>query len=190
MDYDISTNVVAEGSLQDAADKSARSLLDVMADMAALVAIDTSSSMTLQDAQDGVSRHEAAEQSLRNLQRDNPGKIGLIQFSNEAMWRPTGVPQRTGGMTNLAAALQLMLPYDGADVGLYVITDGEPNNENHCLELAGQFKQSKISTIFIGSGDGWRFLKKLADLTGGIFTKSTMPGDFEEPMRLLLAVNI
>jgi hypothetical protein len=190
MGYSVSDRAlanVAQGSLQDAADKSGRSLFDVMADMAALVAIDVSSSMSTRDGKEGATRNDAAEKALRNLQADNPGKIGLIQFSGSAEWRPTGVPDRNGGTTNLAAALELMQPYNGTGLKLFVVSDGEPDSEERCLQLAKKFTSTKIDTVFIGSGEGWRFLKKLADLTGGVFAKSEVPGDLEEPMRLLLS---
>jgi Mg-chelatase subunit ChlD len=98
-----------------------------------------------------------------------PGEIAVGAFSNHANFSPSGVPFHSGGMTDMVAALNMMLMADNTDIRLVLISDGEPNDEKATLAVASKFK-SKIDTIFVGSetGPGRQFLKDLAAATGGI----------------------
>lgn len=121
------------------------------------------------DAGGGMSRYDAAVKQLDHLQNENPGEIAVASFSNHANFCPSGVPINQSGMTDMVAALKMMLMADNTDIRLVLISDGEPNSEEEALKIASKFK-SKIDTIFVGNetGMGREFLKKLAAATGGI----------------------
>lgn len=117
----------------------------------------------------GLTRYEVALVQLTKLQDENPGEIAVGAFANRAEFCPSGIPINQNGMTDMAAALKMMLMADNTDIRLVLISDGEPNDETETLKLASKFK-SKIDTIFVGdeTGQGREFLRKLAAATGGV----------------------
>jgi hypothetical protein len=156
-----------------------------------ILLVDTSGSMDYRDALGNRSRHDAALDELRYLQKRLPGKLAIISFSSDVMFCPSGNPHRYGMGTNMAKALEFVKPADNCGISFYLITDGEPNSEEETLKVAKTFK-SKINCVYIGSESDYNrgrdFLKRLADATGGQHVKSSEIGTFaKETERLLLS---
>lgn len=158
------------GSLKDIADRSGKSVAETFLSVDALVMVDTSGSMMMNDCQGGRTRYDLACEQLIRLQRELPGKVGIIAWNDFARFCPGGVPTTPCGGTDLAGALRFVRPADGTSIKLILISDGEPDNgsQQACLDLARKFK-SKIQTIYIGpeDGPGRDFLRRLAEATGG-----------------------
>lgn len=160
---------IVPGSLGAVAQKKGTSIAMGFMGVKAFVMVDVSSSMDANDAGNGKTRYEAACAQLAVLQNEMPGEIAVGAFSSNANFSPSGVPLHMGGMTDMVAALQMMLMADNTDIRLVLISDGEPDNESMTLKTAAKFK-SKIDTIFVGNetGHGREFLRKLAAATGGV----------------------
>ena len=143
--------------------------------------------MSAHDAPGGRSRYEAAEEELRRLQEELPGKLAVVAFSNQVQFCPSGIPIRYGEGTKMANALRFVKIVDGCDVRFILISDGEPDNPQDTLEVARSF-QSRIDTVYIGpdGGHGRAFLADLAAQSGGIASASNAPGLLAEQVTLLL----
>ena len=182
----MSTGLV-KGSLADLAGTANLSLAESFLNVDAVLLVDMSGSMGVHDARGGRSRYDAAEDELRTLQAQFPGKVAVIAFSDQAEFCPTGVPIRMGGNTNLAAALRFVKPVDGL-ARVIVISDGEPDSESEALSVARTFT-SRIDVVYIGpeiGGSGREFLERLAKASGGTFVSSDAPGLLADSVTLLL----
>lgn len=162
------SNQLVYGSLQDVAKRSGKPIAETFLSVDALVMVDTSGSMTLADTRECRSRYDLACEQLTKLQKDLPGKVGVISWSSHVLFCAGGIPTFLQAGTDLAGVLRFIKPADGTSIKLILISDGEPDSESEALKLAGQFK-SKISTIFVGSesSPGRDFLRRLAEATGG-----------------------
>lgn len=162
------SNQLVYGSLKDISQRSGRPVAETFLSVDALVMVDTSGSMDSEDCQGNRRRYDLACEQLIKLQRELPGKVGVISWSSSVQFNPGGVPYYFGGGTDLVGVLKFVKPADGTSIKLILISDGEPDQEQAALDLAKQFK-SKISTIYIGpeSGRGRDFLRRLAEATGG-----------------------
>ena len=158
------------GSLRDVAQRSGKPVAETFLSVDALVMVDTSGSMDSADCENRRTRYDLACEQLIRLQRDIPGKVGVISWSSSVQFNAGGVPYYFGGGTDLAGVLRFVKPADGTTIKLILISDGEPDygSQDTCLDLARKFK-STIQTIFIGpeDGPGREFLKRLAEATGG-----------------------
>jgi len=165
----MSDNQLVYGSLQDVAQRSGKGVAHTFLSVDALVMVDTSGSMMMTDCQHNRSRYDLACEQLIRLQRDLPGKIGVISWNDFARFCPGGIPTSPSGGTDMAGVLRFVKPADNTSIKLILISDGEPDNESDALRLAGQFK-SKIDCIFAGpeAGFGREFLRRLAMATGGV----------------------
>jgi hypothetical protein len=157
------------GSLQDVAQREKKSVAETFLSVDALVMVDTSGSMVMTDCQNNRSRYDLACEQLIRLQRDLPGKIGVISWNSYQNFHAGGLPTSPCGGTDMAGVLRFVKPADNTSIKLILISDGEPDDEDKALKLAGQFK-SKIDTIYCGpeSGFGREFMRKLAMVTGGV----------------------
>ena len=185
--YDLVTTERAEGSLRDLQVAQGTSLQNVFYyNVEKLLILDTSGSMDQIDFGYTTTRHDRADEQLRNIQKEFPGKVGLIEFSSEVYFRPDGIPWRLNGGTELNKALKFVKPVDGTGIDLIVISDGDPFYPQECLRLAREFT-SKIHTIFIGgeNDSGRDFLKKLSDLSGGTYQYDGA-GIMEAPVKRLM----
>lgn len=164
-----SSNKIVAGSIGAVAHKKGTSIAAGFMAAKAFVMVDVSGSMDQGDAGNDKTRYDVACEQLEKLQNGKPGEIAVGAFSNNANFCPSGIPIRQSGMTNMAAALKMMLTADNTDIRLVLISDGEPDSESATLKVAAKFK-SKIDTIFVGSetGYGRDFLKRLAASTGGV----------------------
>lgn len=162
-------NQIVAGSLGAVARKNGTSIAMGFMGVKAFVMVDVSGSMETHDAGGGKTRYQAACEQLEQLQNQMPGEIAVGAFSSFASFSPSGVPVNVGASTDMIKALNMMLMADNTDIRLVLISDGEPDNPSGTLKIAAKFK-SKIDTIFVGpeTGAGREFLRKLAELTGGI----------------------
>ena len=161
-------NNLVYGSLGDIAGRSGKTLAETFLSVDALVLVDVSMSMDINDCPGSRRRYEVACEQLVRLQREIPGKVGVISWSISAYFCPGGLPKAPFGSTNLAGALDFVRPADGCGIRMIVISDGEPDDAKRALDLARTF-QTKIDTIYCGPemGSGREFLAKLSALTGG-----------------------
>lgn len=162
------SNKLVYGSLKDISQRSGRPVAETFLSVDALVMVDTSGSMDSADCAGNRTRYDVACEQLIKLQKELPGKVGVISWSSSVQFNPGGVPYYLGCGTDLAGVLKFIKPADGTSIKLILISDGEPDDEQEALRLAKQFK-SKLQTIYIGpeSGPGRDFLRRLAEATGG-----------------------
>lgn len=162
------TTQLVYGSLKDISQRSGKPIAGTFLSVDALVMVDTSGSMDSEDCPGNRRRYDVACEQLIRLQRELPGKVGVISWSSSCQFNSGGVPYYFGGGTDLASVLKFVKPADGTSIKLILISDGEPDHEQGALDLARQFK-SKIQTIYIGpeAGYGRDFLRRLAEATGG-----------------------
>ena len=188
MTYGIQTykSEIVAGSLQAEAARTAVTLAEIMVNMKVLALVDTSFSMKTSDAGDNQTRIDRAIHDLTALQRASPGVVGVVSFSDEAIFCAGGQPEDQSSGTDMVKALQYALPYDGL-VRIVMISDGEPNRVEDTLEVARLFK-APIETIYCGpkDGEGCEFLKRLAKLTNGMFAQTAEPGALLAPMKDVL----
>lgn len=185
-------DAVAKGSLADIAQRAGQSIAQSFIDVDAIVMVDTSGSMYASDVRPNdhsYTRFKAACDELERLQRDLPGKIAVIAFSDHAEFCPSGFPRMIGAGTAMDAALRFVKVTDGCDIRIVLIGDGEPNAPDETLRIAQTF-ESKISTIYIGpeNGQGREFLRQLAEATGGRATRTATDqmGDLSVNVKNLL----
>ena len=180
---------IVQGSLGDIARKENITLAESFLSAEAVVVVDMSGSMGAHDAPGGLTRFEAAEKELKQIQASMPGKIAVVAFSSEVQFCPGGVPTRMGGSTRMSAALRFVKPADGV-AKIILISDGQPDSEKDTLAVAREFKH-RIDTVYIGPEEGWyaggrAFLERLAAATGGEAMKSAAPGLLKDQVESLM----
>jgi hypothetical protein len=162
---------LVRGSLSDIANKSGKPIAETFLSVDALILVDTSGSMDQDDCPTypGRKRYDVACEQLIRLQKELPGKVGVISWSSHAIFCPGGIPTFLQDGTDLAGALKFVRAADNTSIKLILISDGEPASEEDALKAAGQFK-SKIDCIFVGpeNSPGRDFLRRLAAATGGV----------------------
>jgi len=172
------TTAIVKGSLSAISHSTGLSLAESFLNVDALIVVDISSSMDMNDVlKEGrkVTRWAEACRQMEMLQTSLPGRVALVAFADEVRFCPSGNLPATEGSTDMVKALQFIKVVDDCGVRLILISDGEPNNPSATLKLASQFK-SKIDTIHIGAETDVRgrdFLRQLAALTGGIVVQSS-----------------
>lgn len=180
---------IVPGSLSAISQATGKALAESFLSASVILLTDMSGSMGAQDAPGGKSRYEAAEAEVIRLQKDYPGKIALVSFSDHPAFCPAGIPNRMGGGTNMAEALEYILPADDTGTRIILVSDGQPDSEERTLAVARKFK-TPIQTIFIGPENdhagGRAFLEKLAKATGGTALKSQAPGMLGAQVEVLL----
>ena len=181
-------NKIIKGSISDIAKKKNQSPAQSLLSCSLLVLLDVSYSMNSRDAREGMSRHELAEEELIHLQGTNEGKIALVCFSSSVQVCFDGRPIIANGGTNLAKGLEQIKMVDGTGIKILVISDGQPDNEQRALEVAGTFS-SPINTLHIGPETdirGKAFLDRLSAKSGGKSMKSKEIGSLESGVKLML----
>lgn len=165
------TTAIARGSLTDVAARGNVTVAECFVDLDAIVIVDTSASMGIADVRTddrAYTRYRAACDELERLQRDLPGRIGVVSFASTAEFCPAGFPRLIGTATDMVKALEFVKVADGCGIKLILISDGQPNDCDGTLRIAQTFT-AHIDTIFIGGrdDDGADFLRRLAAATGG-----------------------
>lgn len=162
------SNQIVVGSIAAIAASTGKSIAESFINASLVCIVDTSASMEANDAANGRTRYAQACLELENIQRENPGKIAVISFSNEVVFCAGGVPQYQGAGTDLARALQFAKTADVPGMRFVVISDGEPNDEDTALVVAKTY-QGRIDVIYVGreGGSGRAFLARLAKAAGG-----------------------
>jgi hypothetical protein len=158
-------------------EQQGKSIAESFLSLGAIVMIDISLSMDTCDCQNGQTRYQVACDELRRLQRQIPGKVGVIEWASGHAFMPGGVPSLPCGSTNLTSVLEFVKQADDCGITLILISDGEPDNEITAMDMARKFR-SKIDTIYIGpeGGPGADFLRRLSSLTGGQSVNNTTRG--------------
>lgn len=175
------------GSLGAIAKQNNQSLAETFLSVDALVLVDTSGSMDSHDAAGGRQRYAVACDELKHLQATLPGKIGVVAFSDTAVFCPGGIPTFLCAGTNLAGALRFVQAADDTGIRFIVISDGSPDSPSEALEVARKFK-SKIDVIYVGpeAGPGSKFLAELAAAAGGQAVTADRVKDLSANVQLLL----
>lgn len=180
------------GSVLAQAQSKGVQLAAALMDVALVVMIDDSSSMEAKDCEGGVSRKRKAQEEIERLQKENAGKILVIEFAGQAEIRLDGLLKHDVGYgTNMTEALRVAQQFDGTGVNFVMVSDGEPDREADVIALARTFK-TPIQTVFVGNRylehDGVAFLKRLADVTGGKYQVSLKPAELAAPLTAILAL--
>jgi len=161
---------VVAGSVADTAQATGKSLAETFASgVDAVMIVDTSGSMGTHDSRGGRARYDVALDELAKLQATQRGRWAVLAFSSETIFVPGGQPPFLGGGTDLAGALRFAQIADGTGVTFFIVSDGEPDDENEALRVAATY-QDTIHVIFVGPEDdprGREFLRKLAAKAGG-----------------------
>lgn len=183
------SNAIVTGSLSAISQSTGKSLAESFMNADCILLLDESGSMGSNDAKDNKSRRQVAREEVIRLQKDYPGKIALIVFSDRPVFCPSGIPQTLDGSTNLYDALNYIKPCDNTGMKLILISDGVPSRQEDCITLASTFI-SKIDVVFIGNETdyqgGRKFMERLASVTGGKSLKSDTPGMLGKEVTLLL----
>jgi hypothetical protein len=163
------SNASVAGSLSAIAQQSGKSIAETFINADAIVIVDTSGSMGINDSRGGKSRYDIALEELTSLQRTLPGKIAVINFASRVQFEPGGVPYFQTGSTNLTEALCFTKVADIPGMKFILVSDGQPDDPEGALRMARTFT-CKIDVIYVGPEDnpaGRDFLQRLAAVTGG-----------------------
>jgi hypothetical protein len=163
------TTALVTGSITEVALKSGKSLALAFMAIETVVLVDTSGSMAANDSRGGKSRYDVACTELSLIQANNPGKVLILSFSDNTEVCLNGIPKFLCEGTMVSQALNFAKQYDLPGMKFILISDGEPLDPDHALEVAKTY-QNAISTVYVGPPDelsGRKFLEKLASLTGG-----------------------
>ena len=182
-------NQIVPGSIADVAKTTGKSIAQTFMHAKVVTIVDVSGSMGTLDSTGGQSRYSVACKELALIQRQNPGKVAVIAFSDNSEFCPGGVPFFEGGGTNLAGALRYAKIADIPGMNIIVISDGEPNKPDTALEVARTYK-NKISVIYVGPEHrpyGREFLQKLANVTGGQAITADAARELSKSIQYLLA---
>lgn len=190
MRNDLTKTVI--GSLEHESQKTGKDVAELLMNVDHMIVVDTSASMSARDAGNGSEqRHDVAQRELESLQKDLPGKIAVISGSYEAIFCPSGIPQRQDGGTNFNSWLKFIKPFDGTEIKFYIISDGEDYSDM-AIKLAETF-ETPIHCIFVGpdreSASGIKWLKKISDASNGKTLKSASTAEFQTEFRALAAGN-
>ena len=183
----MSTKLVP-GSLGAIAAQSGQSLAESFLSATAVIIVDVSGSMAQNDSRGGRTRYEVALEELEKLQKEMPGKIAVIAFSDMPHFVPGGAPIMDGGGTDLAKALEFAKVADVPGMRFVVVSDGCPDDEDKALRVARTY-QNRIDTIFVGAEgdhDAQAFLKRLASVGRGQHVTAAQVKELAKETQLLL----
>lgn len=181
--------MIVKGSLAEVAQQNNGALI---APPVAVVLVDISWSMDADDAQDErgrpATRWAAAKAALERLQGEMPGQVALIAFGDTAVMCPDGVLPPTLGTTRLHEALAMARQADSGSMRFVVISDGLPDDSDAAMAEARRFTGA-VDCVYVGTDcDGERFLKRMAQATGGQFHRDASGLRLlDQTVRLMLA---
>lgn len=180
---------IIPGSIAAVAQSTGKSIAQTFMHAEVVTIVDTSGSMSINDSKNEQSRYSVACEELRHIQKQNPGKVAVISFSNDSEFCPGGIPTYMGGNTNLAGALRYAKMADVPNMKIIVISDGEPDSAEEALAVARTYK-NKISVIYVGPESrphGRDFLERLAKATGGTSITADRAVNLSKSIQYLLA---
>lgn len=181
------SSAIIQGSIQDIANQQHTSVAEALLGCDFVCLLDVSGSMGSHDSRGGLRRFDVAIEELGNLQKQHPGKIAVMGFSDHPEWAPSGFPAFQGGGTDLTNALQFGQMLDGT-VTFIVLSDGQPNDEESALRTAKQYT-SRIDTVYVGPSDDRRgvdFLRRLAASSGGQAVVAEKAAELAERVEVLM----
>lgn len=181
------TNIV-QGSLSQISQQTGRSIAQSFLSARMVIIFDSSGSMAQHDGRGGNSRYEVALEELTALQKNNPGEIAVIAFSDTVEFVPGGWPPYMGGGTNLTDALQFAKRADVPDMQFTVISDGEPDDELSALGIASTYK-ARINAVYVGPESypyGRDFLQRLAASSGGQYATADLCQNLAQTVQHML----
>lgn len=179
---------VVDGSLLSIVNSQNTSIADAFMGVDAVAIVDVSGSMDAHDSRGSNTRYAVACEELSNLQKRMPGKFLVVAFSSDVVPCVGGVPVFQGGGTDMAKALRYVKQFDVAGMRFFLISDGEPNNENETLEVAKTF-QGAIECVYVGPESdygGRAFLRKLSEAVGSHFTVADRVMELAERVETLM----
>lgn len=179
---------IVPGSIAAVSFQTKASVAETFVNADAVIVVDTSGSMDAADSRGGLTRYAVACDELAKLQRNMPGKLAVIAFSDTAIFCPGGQPYQFHGGTNLAHALAFAKIADVTGMRFYVISDGYPDDAPAALNEAARYK-APISTIYVGPESdqaGRQFLAQLASTAHGQAVKAERVMELADKMITLL----
>lgn len=182
-------NAMVQGSLSAMARQNGTSIAESFIECDAVILVDVSGSMSVRDSRNGEQRYKVACDELAQLQKQMPGKIAVLSFSDSTKFCAGGVPVFDGGGTDLIRALKFAKMADVTGMRFFVISDGCPDDERSALDVARTFR-NRIDTIYVGSETDERaieFLRKLAAASGGVQVDAARVLELSAKMELLLS---
>lgn len=180
---------IVKGSLADIARETNTALAETFLSADVIVLVDTSGSMSAEDAPGGKSRYDTACNELAKLQATLPGKIAVISFSSTTMFCPNGQPFNLNGGTDLAGALKFTKVADVPDMRFMIISDGQPADPDKALAIAKTYT-NRIDVVYVGpehDPQGRDFLNRLANAIGGQAVTADRVAHLSSKVQLLLA---
>ena len=165
----MSNYAIVPGSISALAQASNKSIAETFIYADVIVIVDTSGSMGATDSRGDHSRYDIACEELANLQATLPGKIAVINFSDQVQFEPGGKPWFFQGGTDLTRALRFVKVADIPGMRFILISDGGPDDPEGAIRVAREFK-CKIDVIYVGPENwptGRDYLMRLAAATGG-----------------------
>lgn len=179
-----------KGSLQSIANKDKIAVAQAFINCEILACLDVSPSMAYEDCPGNQKRFKVAANEVARLQAENPGKVGLICWSDGQRFLPGGIAEMFGDSTDVAGLLRYIKKADGAGIKLVIISDGEPDDDQEAIKEARKF-QTKIDCVYIGPEHDLQaqdFLNRLSAVTGGQFSNNGTAGmvDLSKTMERLL----
>jgi Mg-chelatase subunit ChlD len=184
-----STVALVPGSLAQIAKQGGVSLAESFLSCDAVVLVDTSGSMMTKDSRAGQSRYDVAIEELTTLQKVNPGKVGVISFSSDVAFCPSGIPTPYFAGTDMAKALDFARIADVPGMRVIVVSDGEPDEPEKALIAAGKY-HAHIDAVYVGpesSPRGRDFLQRLCAASGGQVVTADRVQQLAAKVQLLLS---
>ena len=128
-----------QGSIFQTANDKGLKTEEVLMDADVVMMVDQSTSMR------GESQ-EGAQEAVKRLQNQFPGRVVLLEFATFANWKFDGKLTGPSGNTNLCDALEKCLELDDGEMKFFLVSDGAPNDVDGAYDLADHFI-SPINTV-------------------------------------------
>ena len=164
------SSLTVKGSLTETQRQRNLSFAEAFVTVDAIIVVDVSGSMSTADvrAEDGIqSRFNEANRQLKKLQSRMPGKLAVVEFSDDAVFCPDGQLSGVKGGTDLLGALQFVSPAAGCGLKFIIVSDGLPESPDETIQYAQQLHE-KLDCIHIGTDPrGKQFMERLAAASGG-----------------------